>query len=261
MKNVKVPAGAARGPGFRSERKRPRYEGRPRRWARGAARINLAAADNAGWRLGPAGCMVRGGWGGATGTRGHADGNGEGKGTNKRRCGAKELRGCYGSCTQQYVCARKSGGEFVRGESRSYIGVVARVGFSGCREDRSQASERCKARGNGIITHTESRRKEERVSRTVGRAAERSQGGEGRYVWGREHAWGTAVRGGARACTLSIGGQRSRVPARSRPRAGKAAEAAVEQIEVSDDAKKARCGEGVRAGVLGRRFGSNDAHA
>ena len=54
-------------------------------------------------------------------------------------------------------------------------------------------------------THTESRRKKERVSRTVGRAAERSQGGEGRYVWGREHAWGTAVRGGARACTLSRG--------------------------------------------------------
>ena len=97
---------------------------------------------------------------GATGTRGHADGNGEGKGTNKRRCGrggAKELRGCYTAVV--CLCAEKRwrNSEIVRDESRSYIGVVARVGFSGCRGDRSTASEeRCKARGEGIITHTES---------------------------------------------------------------------------------------------------------
>ena len=32
------------------------------------------------------------------------------------------------------------------------------------------------------------------------------------------------------------------------------------QVQRTPDAKKVRCGEGVRAGVSGRRFGSKDAH-
>ena len=102
---------------------RPVFRG----WARGAAQINLAAADNAGWRLGPAGCMVRVHYcrcGQACGgrprpgpvwTHAHTRGpmaKGEGKGKKKKRWqrrGAKELRE---DATQSYVCARKSGGEF-----------------------------------------------------------------------------------------------------------------------------------------------------
>ena len=141
---------------------RPVFRG----WARGAARINLAAADNAGWRLGPAGCMVRVHYcrcGQACGgrprpgpvwTHAHTRGpmaKGKGRG-RKKRGGRGEVRRSSERMPHSRMStgARKSGGEFPRlcvtknrGLQKGVHGAVWCVWievlvtrFSGCREDR-----------------------------------------------------------------------------------------------------------------------------
>ena len=48
--------------------------------------------------------------------------------------------------------------EIARDDSRDDIGVVARVWFSGSREDRSPVSKKCKARVAGIIAQIKEKR-------------------------------------------------------------------------------------------------------
>ena len=101
------------------------------------------------------------------------------------------------------------------------------------------------------------------------------------YVYGaRACTWGTTVRaaGRAHACTLSRGaasiaskititGREAAVEQRSERRrqehevrGGRYVGRVSGQVQRMPDAKKVRCGESVRAGVSGRRFGSTDAH-
>jgi hypothetical protein len=140
----------------------PREEGRG--W-RGTAARGTAVAEDRG----------RGG-GGEGGGRGEAEGGARWRGGRKEEVVQESRRSSEDSdkCGADKAVAR------LRVASRGYtIGAVARVGFSGSREDRSSGSGVGPGEVHGVERGErgeghEHGEKEERVSRAVGRAAKGS---------------------------------------------------------------------------------------